>query len=216
MAAVTPPASRGGWVFTRRHVLAVLILLAAAVVVAVGVMATSSATPVVVEVPSDVPESLPSEPATSKPPTPPPLRIHVLGAVASPGVVSVPDGSIVQDAIVAAGGLTPDADPARLNLAAPLATGAQVVVGTTAEPVGEVRGGAHPTEAESGSGEGLVDINTATQGQLEELPGVGPVLAGAIIAWRQDNGGFTSVEDLQEVSGIGPKNFERLKQLVTV
>lgn len=208
------PKRWDGFVFTRRHVVAVLVLLACAVLLAVAVMATSSPTPVVVEVPSDVPSIAVEEPDPSPTTETVLLRIHVVGAVAAPGVIAVPEGSIVQDAIRAAGGLTPEADPVHLNLAAPLASGQQIIVGTHQEPLGEVRdgGGAMSASPEGG----LVNINTASREQLEVLPGVGPVLAAAIIAWRQDNGGFASVEDLQEVSGIGPKNFEKLKPLVTV
>lgn len=211
---VTDAKRWGGFALTRRHVIAVLLLLAAAVAVAVAVMATSSATPVVVEVAPEVAEAPPETVVPPDPSEPVMLRIHVLGAVASPGVISVPEGSIVQDAILAAGGLTEEADPAQLNMAAPLGPGQQVIVGTRDDPLGEVRDGAEIAGA--GPGAALVNINTASQTQLEELPGVGPVLAAAIITWRQDNGEFTSVEDLQEVSGIGPKNFEKLKPLVTV
>lgn len=120
---------------------------------------------------------------------------------------------IVQDAVLAAGGLRPDADPAELNLAAPVSDGQQVIVGTTDDPRGEIQ--QQPGAVSSGHAPGPVNLNTATQAELEELPGVGPVLAGEIMAWRQENGGFTSAADLQEVSGIGPKNFAKLEPLVT-
>lgn len=203
--------------FSRRHVVAVLIVLGVGVLVALGVMVTSSATPVTIEVSTpDADQSItPREaPVTEPEPTPGLIRIHVLGAVRQPGVVEVAEGSIVQDAVRAAGGFSPDADPAQLNLAAPLSAGQQIIVGTVHEPLGEVRGGG-PEGDQPAAGEPL-NLNRATASQLEELPGVGPVLASAIIAWREDNGGFTAVEDLQEVSGIGPKNFEKLAPLVTV
>lgn len=211
---VTQSRGWGGFELTGRHVIAVLVLVAASVVVALAVMATSSATPVVVEVPPDTAEAPRQTAVPSESPEPVLLRIHVLGAVAAPGVIAVPEGSIVQDAILAAGGLTLEADPAQLNMAAPLNSGQQIIVGTQGDPLGEVRDGAG--SAGGGAGGALVNLNTASQAQLEELPSVGPVLAGAIITWREDNGGFVSVEDLQEVSGIGPKNFEKLKPLVTV
>ena len=113
----------------------------------------------------------------------------------------------------AAGGMRVDADPAELNLAAPVSDGQQVIVGTTSEPRGEVKQQAG--NATSGTSGAPVNLNTATQQELEALPGVGPVLAGQIMAWRQDNGGFSSVAQLQEVSGIGPKSFAKLEALVT-
>lgn len=151
-------------------------------------------------------------------------HIHVIGAVAAPGVVPVEAGSRVMDAITAAGGLSQDADPADLNLAAVLTDGAQIVIGTQSEPKGEVRvggGGSSVVGGSSGSGAGgseatLLNLNTATSAQLDTLPGVGPVTAAAILAWRERNGSFTSVAQLQEVDGIGPKTFAQIEPYVRV
>ena len=143
--------------------------------------------------------------------------IHVLGAVAHPGVVSVPDGARVIDAIEAAGGFTSNADPAELNLAAVLSDGCQIIVGTKAHPEGEVRqglGGAGPAGSQSTGAK--VNLNRAGQAELETLPGVGPVTAQAILAWRQEHGKFTAVTQLQEVSGIGPKTFAQIEPHVEV
>lgn len=197
---------------TTRQMVAVLLLLLFGALVALLALNRSSASPLPV-VPSPVASA--SEPATPMPsPSPATLvRVHVLGAVASPSVVTVTDTAIVQDAVLAAGGMTADADPADLNLAAPVTDGQQVIVGTTAEPRGEVvqQSGA-PVP---GQPAGPVNLNTASETELEELPGVGPVLAGQIVAWREENSGFSSVAELQEVSGIGPKSFAKLEPLVS-
>ncbi len=149
------------------------------------------------------------------------IMVHVIGAVRKPGVVSLPERARVADAIERAGGLTRDADPDRLNLAQLLGDGQQIVIGTKGEPAGEVRDGSagQPGSAgpdPPGSVGGKLDLNTATQAQLEELPGVGPVTAGKIIAWRQHHGRFSRVEELQEVDGIGPKTFAELAPHVRV
>lgn len=207
--AAQPPRRR----LTLNHLVVVAVLLLCGVGVAVAAMTRSSATEVPVE-PVSVRSSLP------EPTSPPPVvmqRVHVAGAVQEPGVVSLPEGTIVQDAILAAGGLTADADPAQLNLAAPVSDGMQIVIGTAAEPKGEVVGGGPPGGVGGGGGErSLVNLNTATQEELESLPGVGPVTAQAIIGWRNDNGEFSAVDELQEISGIGPKTFEKLRPLVRV
>ena len=197
---------------TTRQSVAVLLLLLCGVVVTLTALGRSSASQLPVEA---APVTVTSAVSVASPtPSPAAVRVHVLGAVPSPGVVTVVAGSIVQDAVLAAGGLAADADPAELNLAAPVADGQQVIVGTVGEPRGELvqrsSSGAAGQEGES------VNLNTATVAQLEELPGVGPVTAAAIVAWREDNGGFSSVADLQEVSGIGPKGFAKLEPLVSV
>lgn len=218
LGGLLPPAAAGllEQALRRRYVVAVLALLLVGLGITMAVLSRSSASQVPIQVPSVVATQAPPPAPSSEPAAPVALRVHVLGAVARPGVVSVPDGAIVADALTAAGGLLPEADPAQLNLAARLADGQQVIVGTRDQPQGDVRG------QSTGSGDGasdptaLVDLNAASQGELEELPGVGPVLAGEIIAWREGNGGFGSVADLQEVSGIGPKTYETLEPLVTV
>ena len=144
--------------------------------------------------------------------------VHVLGEVASPGVVRLPQGSRVEDAIAAAGGLTPEARPGELNLAAPVVDGGQVVIGDGRNPGGEMRAGAAPGAGggAGGGGSGKLDLNTATADQLDGLPGVGPVTASAILAWREQHERFSRVEELLEIEGIGTKTFQRLEPLVTV
>ena len=142
--------------------------------------------------------------------------VDVDGAVRRPGVVELPGGSRVVDALEAAGGVQRRADTGALNLAQVLLDGEQVVVpragaGGTADPAGV----ASPAPTAGGTPTaGLVNINTATEVELETLPGIGPVLAAAIVEWRTQNGGFTSVDQLQDVSGIGPATFAELAPLV--
>src|SRR4051794_1972924 len=133
--------------------------------------------------------------------TPAGLVVHVLGAVRRPGLVRLAAGARVQDAVDRAGGLTRDADPDQLNLAQPLADGEQVLIGTKEHAAGEVRTGsaggapaAGPSRPAPGSGSGsggVVDLNRAGAAQLEELPGVGPVTAEKILAWRSQHGRFS-------------------------
>lgn len=139
--------------------------------------------------------------------------VHVTGAVQHPGVVELPGGARVIDAIEACGGLTPEADSALLNMAAKVPDGAQIVVGTQQAPAGEVKvDGAMSDPGDSA----LVNLNTADATTLESLPDVGPVTAAAIIAFRDANGGFTAVDQLRQVDGIGEKTFAKLAPLVTV
>jgi competence protein ComEA len=148
------------------------------------------------------------------------IVVHVLGAVRRPGLVGLPEGSRVQDAIDATGGLLPSADPAEINLAQPLGDGQQVFIGTTAHPSGEVRqtgaGGGGATTAGGGETGGQIDLNSATASQLDTLPGVGPVTAERIIAWRTEHRRFSRVEELQEVDGIGPKTYAQIARHVRV
>ncbi|SDT05339.1 competence protein ComEA [Friedmanniella luteola] len=148
------------------------------------------------------------------------LVVHVLGAVRRPGLVRLPGPARVQDAVDAAGGLTRAADPGELNLAQLLTDGQQVVIGTRDDPDGEVRGsGGGPSGDSSGAGGGVgpvLDLNSADATRLEELPGVGPVTAAKIVAWRDEHGRFSRVEELQEVDGIGPKTYAEIAPHVRV
>lgn len=138
-----------------------------------------------------------------------PLFVHVSGAVASPGLVELPAGSRVADAIDAAGGLAEGADGSSVNLARPLADGEQVSVGLQALQAA-LPEGAPPAAP------GKVSINSATAEQLQELPGIGPATAEKIVADRKANGPFASPEDLTRVSGIGQKKYEALADLITL
>jgi len=146
--------------------------------------------------------------------------VDVVGAVRAPGVVHVRNGSRVVDAIAAAGGAAPDADVARLNLAAPVADGSRIAVPKVGQPAVAVDPGAvtgAPGGASAGSAPaGPVDINTATAAELDALPGVGPATAAAIVTDREQHGPFASVDDLSRVRGIGPAKLAQLHDLVTV
>jgi competence protein ComEA len=149
--------------------------------------------------------------------------VHVHGKVRRPGIVTLPAGSRVADAIKAAGGVRPGARTGSLNLARKLVDGEQIPVGVKgapdAAPPGGIPGPAGPAgSAGSGGpgGTGPLDLNTATVDQLDQLPGVGPVLAQRIVDYRTQHGGFRSVEQLQEVSGIGARRYEDLKSMVRV
>ncbi|TQN31049.1 competence protein ComEA [Haloactinospora alba] len=140
------------------------------------------------------------------------LVVHVGGDVDEPGVYTLPTGSRVADAVDAAGGPVAGADSGTLNLARPLVDGEQILLGATPAPAPEA-----PGPAVGGKdGTAPLDLNTATAQQLQELPGVGPVLAERIVGHREENGGFTSVEQLHEVSGIGEARFSDISELVRV
>jgi competence protein ComEA len=147
------------------------------------------------------------------PPTPLPLQIHVSGSVVHPGVYDLPVGSIVQEAIEAAGGALPEADLDRINLAASLEDGLQVRVPSQTQSSPAT--GALPFSTAAASG-GLLNINSATAPQLELLPGIGPTLAQSIISYREAHGLFRSVDNLLDVPGIGPAKLEQIRGLVTV
>jgi competence protein ComEA len=161
-----------------------------------------------------------------------PVVVSVVGLVHKPGLVTLTPGARIADALQAAGGAVDGADTIGLNMARPLGDGEQIVVGlaplsgqpkalgSTVSPGIAAPPTSGPTELSKGSpkpkrGE-VLDLNTATVEQLDALPGVGPVTAAAIVAWRQANGKFTSVDQLAEVDGIGPARLEKLRALVRV
>ncbi len=148
------------------------------------------------------------------------IVVHVVGRVRRPGIVRLRPGTRVADAVLAAGGLRAGTDPASVNLARPLTDGEQVVV---ASAQGTTNGsgprGAQTTseDASPGSAAGSkLDLNTASAEQLEALDGIGPVLAERIVTYRGEIGRFGSVEDLRQVSGIGPKIFAAISDQVRV
>lgn len=142
------------------------------------------------------------------------LFIHVLGAVAAPGVYRLPDGSRAFDAVASAGGLLPEADTSAVNLARFVNDGEQLYVPVVGEvPPG---GGASGSAAGSPSGSQLVNVNTASAAELTALPRIGEALAARIVAWREANGPFASLDDLSAVEGIGAKTLEGLRAAATV
>jgi competence protein ComEA len=150
-------------------------------------------------------------------PTQAPIIVHITGAVPRPGVYALAQGSRVQDAISASGGFLVDADKTGINLARTLEDGEQLdipyqvgtspVLGTPIAP---------PAPTEEPASTELININTASQAELETLPGIGPTTAQKIIQYRETNGPFVSTQDIINVSGIGPGTYERIKDLITV
>jgi competence protein ComEA len=139
--------------------------------------------------------------------------VHVAGAVAAPGVYDVSAPARVVDAIEAAGGPSPQAELDSLNLAAPLVDGQRIYVPVVGEIVPPV---ADATAVDVGAGREPVDLNTAKPAELEELPGIGPATAAAIVEHRDEHGPFASVDDLTDVSGIGPAKLDAIRDLVRV
>lgn len=203
------------------------------------VATTAAQTPV-----PNTPTPPPAPPTATATPTPAPITVYVAGAVRRPGNYTLSSGSRVGDAVDKAGGMTKKADPIAINLAQRLEDGMQVTVPARgqvlaptptptvlpptatalpapATPAPTERPNGEPTRptdtpAEDTPPAGPININTASQEDLETLPGIGPSKAAAIIEYRQQHGPFARIEDLQEVKGIGPKTFEALSDKVTV
>jgi competence protein ComEA len=239
-----PDTSRGaGWLARvradpgRAGAVALALVAALAVLVTVFTMARDRPAPVMsaklppVERVSGSPGTSPRSPASPGPDRP--VVVSVVGLVRTPGLVTLAPGARIADALQAAGGAVDGADTIGLNMARQLGDGEQIVVGlapTSGQPnaLGSsvsagtsgapgvppgpsapgIRGRAKPGE--------VLDLNTATAEQLDALPGVGPVTAAAIVAWRQHNGRFTSVDQLADVDGIGPARLDKLRPLVRV
>jgi competence protein ComEA len=200
-SALTRLAGEGGRLSRRVRAGAVIVLVLAGAAVAVLVSAISSAgtTTVLPAVP------LPSWTGAAAPRTDVVMLVHVLGAVRRPGLYPVSQGARVVDVVAAAGGFTEEADQAGVNLARLVADGEQVRV----PAIGE----APAVEAGGGEG-GRIDLNSATAEELDALPRIGPAIAERIVQWRQQNGPYASADDLLEVSGIGEKTVDGIRDLV--
>ncbi len=200
-------------VLSRRRVLlgglllVVVLLLGARFVLRAGTPAGAAAPPIVGSAESggsSVPGggAVPVEAAR--------LVVYVVGAVRRPGLYRLPAGSRIADAVFRAGGATRKADPAALNLAAPVADGEQILVpARLPESVAVAQGAPVP-----GLPSGPIQLSTATAEQLDALPGVGPATAQKILDYRSEHGAFRSVDELDEVPGIGPARVEQLRGLV--
>lgn len=171
-----------------------------------------------------------AQPTPAAPAPEGPVIVSVVGLVHKPGLVTLSSGARIADALTAAGGALDGADLIGLNMARRVADGEQIIVGIAAAPGEPTTMGSSVASEPSASSSpdstktpgsasapgGSVDLNTATVEQLDELPGVGPVTAAAIIAWRDANGSFTSVDQLADVDGIGPARLEKLRDQVHV
>lgn len=156
------------------------------------------------------PEAIFADPFPSASPSPSPsVLVHVVGAVRRPGVVRLPAGSRVADAVEQAGGLRRNGEVGGTNLARQVTDGERIEVGAPGRAPDVDQPGSAPDAPQ-------VDLNTATADQLDALPGVGPVTAAKILAWRSEHGRFTVVDELAEVAGIGPKTLAELRSLVRV
>ena len=157
-------------------------------------------------------------------PTPAPLVVYITGAVAHPGVYTLPRLSRVSNAIDAAGGLTPDADQSSINLAARLIDGEKIavpkvnqpVMGTTAPPPQNKQPASTSSSLATPSVENPLNINTATAEEFDLLPGIGPTRAADIVAYRTQHGSFKTIDGIMQVSGIGQTTFDRIKNLIYV
>ncbi|HUH72583.1 MAG TPA: ComEA family DNA-binding protein [Mycobacterium sp.] len=239
-----PDASPGrGWAARvradpgRAGAIALAVVAALAVLVTVFTLVRDRPAPVMSAKLPSVEKASPASPRSSaspdagQPASPDrPVVVSVVGLVHTPGLVTLAPGARIADALQAAGGAVDGADTIGLNMARPLGDGEQIVVGLAPIPGqptvlgSSVASGSTPTSRAPGPGSGsvkpkageVVDLNTATVEQLDALPGVGPVTAAAIIAWRQTNGKFTSVDQLGDVDGIGPARLDKLRPLVRV
>jgi len=195
----------------------VLVGVVAAVVAAVGVWReVPRAEPV-----AGLPALVTTTAATATPGTvaaAPELVVAVAGEVRRPGLVRVPAGSRVADALEAAGGVLPGVDLAGVNLARKVGDGEQVAVGVAPAPdaagAPAAAGAAAAGAGAAGAAAAPLDLNTATVEQLDALPGVGPVTAQRIVDWRARNGRFATVDQLREVEGIGERRLGQLRELV--
>ena len=210
------PGRRGAWSLWAAGLVAALVLVAWTWLDRPRVQPVSGTTVSATSSPASRFSSAPPVPAVGKAAqTSATVVVSVVGRVRSPGLVTLPKGARIADAIAAAGGLLPGLDGSSVNLAAVVSDGEQVAVGVP---------GASGAAAGSGGGAGSgtagpaakVDLNSATVADLDGLPGIGPVLAQRIIDYRDQHGPFASVDQLDDVPGIGPAIFAELTKLVTV
>lgn len=240
---VPDAAESRGWVAKMRADpgraggIALAIVAALAVLVTVFTLVRDRPAPVMSAKLSPVQKAAAAGPRSSATPgagqpagTDRPVVVSVVGLVHTPGLVTLAPGARISDALQAAGGPVNGADTIGLNMARPVGDGEQIVVGLA--PVrgqppalgSSVAAGTSPVSGPAGPASGtlkpkageVLDLNAASVEQLDALPGVGPVTAAAIVAWRQANGRFTSVDQLADVDGIGPARLEKLRPLVRV
>ncbi|MDM8270391.1 ComEA family DNA-binding protein [Thermophilibacter provencensis] len=211
---------KGRWTAGVVAALAVVAVTLAVVLSRGGGSLIERAEPVIVEQSTDTIPNETNEDTTVDPEedevareAPATLLVHVDGAVGAPGVYELAEGSRVNDAVLAAGGLRDDANTASINLAASLSDGEKIHVPSEDEAVASSASSTGGTESNDSA---PININTADVATLDELPGVGESTARAIVEDREANGPFTAPEDLMRVSGIGEKKFARLEAMICV
>ncbi|SEG86255.1 competence protein ComEA [Actinacidiphila yanglinensis] len=205
------------WLFVRCGLeLKTVLALGVVLVVAAGLAVQHywAGRPRSVRVPP--PPAIAAAPPSASPPPPPELTVDIAGKVARPGLRHLRKGARVADALTAAGGPLPGTDTTALNLARPLADGEQILVGIAPPPstADAGTGTSAGAAASGGSPASPLHLNTATEPQLDALPGVGPVTAQRILTYRTQHGAFTSPGQLQQIPGIGPRRFATLQPLV--
>jgi competence protein ComEA len=215
-----------GWL--ERNRLYIMLALVAVIVPGALLLWLRRPQPAPIIISTPVPTATPLPIVSPTPPptvTPSPLRVYVTGAVQTADVYILPPGSIVKDAIHAAGGATSDADLQRINLAVQVHDQQQIYVpyqgeSTPASPLHSAPLPATSTPSSQGAGRSstlaVININTADAAALETLPGIGPTFAARIIDYREQNGPFSSVEDLIQVKGIGPATLDKMRDLLVV
>jgi competence protein ComEA len=214
---VLPERLRGTrWTVAPRHLIVIALVLVAGLTWA-GCSVLRSRPEPVPERSTQTPGLTTGTPVTAPSPTTAKpaqttLVIHVAGKVRRPGLIHTKSGNRVADALEAAGGALPGTDLSTLNLARPLTDGEQILVGTPNLPPAN----SSTTRPATPTATGPIDLNTATIDQLDDLPGVGPVLAQRILDYRTEHGRFTTIDQLQEVSGVGTKKYEDLKPHVRI
>lgn len=206
------------WLDRNRNIIFALISTAA--LVGAGIFYWQRPLPEPIEIaPAAVTATPVLTPSPAPSPTPAPVRIYVTGAVVNSDVYFLPAGSIVKDAIQAAGGFTPNANPQAINQALELQDQQQIhVPGMDEEnPPPAIQGGVNPQPVSNEPASAApVNLNTATLEQLDSLPGIGPAIGQRIIDYRDSIGGFTSIEEITQVSGIGQATFAKIKDQITV
>jgi competence protein ComEA len=209
----------GTWLDRNRHIVFVILVIITLAGATVFYLWRPAQTPVEIVSAETLPTPLLDPTPT---PTPAPVRVYVTGAVVNSDVYFLPQGSIVKDAVLAAGGFTLDADKERINQALELKDQQQIHVPCIGEEnvLPPVQDGLS-NESGGGNGSSLfsanpINLNTASLEALDSLPGIGPAIAGRIIDYRENHGGFKTVEEITEVSGIGQATLAKIKDIVTV
>lgn len=210
--------NQASWLDKNRHVIFGVMLAAVLAGGTIFYLRQPAAEPIEIVAPEPTATKTPAATAT-----PGPVRVYVTGAVAHVDVYVLPQGSIIKDAVEAAGGFTPDADPERINLALELADQQQIHVPGLDEqnpppPVQDAPSVSRSAAAgNTGSAAGeQINLNTATLEQLDSLSGIGPAIGQRIIDYREKIGGFQNIEQITEVSGVGEATFAKIKDSITV